>query len=49
MVVAFMAAREVERRIGTEAAGAWPSIYLGGYGPLLCAIGFTAYIKELQW
>jgi len=46
MVVAVMA-REVERRLGMRRL-ALALVYLGGYGPLLCAIGFTAYIKELR-
>jgi cellulose synthase/poly-beta-1,6-N-acetylglucosamine synthase-like glycosyltransferase len=46
MVVA-LAAREVERRLGLRRL-ALALVYLAGYGPLLCAIGFTAYIKELQ-
>ncbi|HEX4219195.1 MAG TPA: glycosyltransferase family 2 protein [Acidimicrobiales bacterium] len=46
MVVA-MAARGVERRLGLKRL-ALALVYLAGYGPLLCAIGFTAYIKELR-
>jgi hypothetical protein len=46
MVVAVMA-RGVERRLGLKRL-ALALVYLGGYGPLLCAIGFTAYIKELR-
>jgi cellulose synthase/poly-beta-1,6-N-acetylglucosamine synthase-like glycosyltransferase len=46
MVVAVIA-RGVERRLGLKRL-ALALVYLGGYGPLLCAIGFTAYIKELR-
>jgi cellulose synthase/poly-beta-1,6-N-acetylglucosamine synthase-like glycosyltransferase len=46
MVVAVMA-RGVERRLGLRRL-ALAMVYVGGYGPLLCAIGFTAYIKELR-
>jgi cellulose synthase/poly-beta-1,6-N-acetylglucosamine synthase-like glycosyltransferase len=46
MVVAVLA-RGVERRLGLRRL-ALALVYLGGYGPLLCAIGFTAYIKELR-
>jgi cellulose synthase/poly-beta-1,6-N-acetylglucosamine synthase-like glycosyltransferase len=46
MVVAVLA-RGVERRLGLKRL-ALALVYLGGYGPLLCAIGFTAYIKELR-
>ncbi len=46
MLVAVIA-RGVERRLGMPRL-ALALIYLGGYGPLLCAIGFTAYIKELR-
>ena len=40
-------ARGVERRLGLKRL-ALALVYLSGYGPLLCAIGFTAYIKELR-
>jgi hypothetical protein len=46
MVVAVVA-RGAERRLGLRRT-ALALVYLGGYGPLLCAIGFTAYIKELR-
>jgi cellulose synthase/poly-beta-1,6-N-acetylglucosamine synthase-like glycosyltransferase len=46
MVVAWLA-KVVEDRRG----GRWLSpllLYLGGYGPLLCAVTFAAYVKELR-
>jgi hypothetical protein len=46
MAVALMA-KGVEHRLRLPRL-ALALVYLGGYGPLLCAIGFTAYIKELR-
>ena len=41
--------------LGKLAEGRWAGritgplfVYLGGYGPLLCAITFAAYLKELR-
>ncbi len=40
-------AKELERRGGWRKRIAPAVLYLGGYGPLLCAVTFAAYLKQL--
>lgn len=46
MLVAYLGKTVEPRRFGRLLAPVF--IYLGGYGPLLCACTFAAYVKELR-
>jgi cellulose synthase/poly-beta-1,6-N-acetylglucosamine synthase-like glycosyltransferase len=46
MAVAYLAKVTETRRLGRFISPAL--LYIGGYGPLLCAIALAAYIKELR-
>jgi cellulose synthase/poly-beta-1,6-N-acetylglucosamine synthase-like glycosyltransferase len=45
-MLVVVAALGLERRLGLRRIGL-AVVYVGGYGPLLCAIGLTAFVK--QW
>ena len=46
MIVAWLGKLVEGRRLGAVLAPLF--VYVGGYGPLLCAVTFTSYIKELR-
>jgi len=46
MAVAFLAKATEGRRVGKYLSPAL--VYLVGYGPLLCAVTFSSYVKELR-
>jgi predicted membrane-bound dolichyl-phosphate-mannose-protein mannosyltransferase len=46
MLIAYGAKRVENTRIGRVLTPAL--IYIGGFGPLLCAVTLTSYIKELR-